>query len=320
MLCSRFLQAAARAAPRPALPGLGARLRARALALYDRTLQRGAAPPPRRRWSVSVALLRADGLSCSSSCPRASSPARTPGQIFGFTEAAQDISFESHGASTSRRLARDRRRRTRTSTPSCRASAPAAPTPAGNSGRIFIRLKPRSRAHALRRRGDRRSCGPSWPRCPGIRAFLQNPPPIRIGGTLTKSLYQFTLQGPDTDELYRCAPQLEAQLRALPGLQDVTSDLQISNPAGERRDRPRPRAGAGRHRRSRSRTRSTPPIGTRQVSTIYTPTNEYRVILELQPEYQRDPGALSQLYVRSVDGNAGAAGRRRARWRRASAR
>ena len=64
----------------------------------------------------------------------------------------------------------------------------------------------------------------------GIRAYLQNPPPIRIGGASSKSLYQFTLQGPDTDELYRYAPQLEARLRALPGLLDVTSDLQISNP------------------------------------------------------------------------------------------
>ena len=65
---------------------------------------------------------------------------------------------------------------------------------------------------------------------PGIQVFLQNPPPIRIGGRLTKSQYQFTLQSPDTEELYRYAPVLEARLRQLPELQDVTSDLQIKNP------------------------------------------------------------------------------------------
>jgi HAE1 family hydrophobic/amphiphilic exporter-1 len=65
---------------------------------------------------------------------------------------------------------------------------------------------------------------------PGIRAFLQDLPPIRIRGQLTKSLYQYTLQGADTKELYRVASTLEAAIRGLPGLQDVTSDLQISNP------------------------------------------------------------------------------------------
>ena len=61
-------------------------------------------------------------------------------------------------------------------------------------------------------------------------AFMQNPPPIQIGGHLTKSQYQFTLQGPDTKELYREARKLEGELRSVPGLQDVTTDLQVSNP------------------------------------------------------------------------------------------
>ena len=65
---------------------------------------------------------------------------------------------------------------------------------------------------------------------PGIMAFMQNPPPIQIGGHLTKSQYQFTLQGPDTKELYREAQKLEGELRSVPGLQDVNTDLQVSNP------------------------------------------------------------------------------------------
>src|SRR5574341_1349446 len=102
------------------------------------------------------------------------------------------------------------------------------PSTAGNQGRMFIRLKPRSeRAHVDRIIQALRS---KLAQVPGIQAFPQNPPPIRIGGTLTKSPYQLTLQGPDTGELYENAPKLEAKLRELPMLQDVTSDLQIRNP------------------------------------------------------------------------------------------
>ncbi len=63
---------------------------------------------------------------------------------------------------------------------------------------------------------------PKLAKVPGIQVFLQNPPPIRIGGQLTKSQYQFTLQSPEIKELYEHAPILEAKMRELPGLQDVT--------------------------------------------------------------------------------------------------
>ena len=105
----------------------------------------------------------------------------------------------------------------------------SGPNATANSGRVFVRLKPRSE-RTLSADEVIEELRPKLAQVPGIRAFVQNPPPIRIGGTLTKSLYQFTLQGPDTDELYRVAPQLEQRLQALPGLQDVTSDLQIRNP------------------------------------------------------------------------------------------
>ena len=68
---------------------------------------------------------------------------------------------------------------------------------------------------------------------PGIQVFMQNPPPIRIGGQFTKSLYQFTLQSPDTRELYRESSVLEEKMRGLAQLQDVTSDLQMKNPQGD---------------------------------------------------------------------------------------
>ena len=160
---------------------------------------------------------------------------------------------------------------------------------AGNSGRIFIRLKPRAE-RALSADEVIQELRPKLAGIPGIRVFLQNLPPIRIGGQLTKSQYQFTLQSPDTDELYRMAPVLEEKLRGLPGLQDVTSDLQIANPqVNVEIDRDKASV-AGRHRRSRSRDALYSAYGARQISTIFAPNNKYKVILELAPRVPDGPG------------------------------
>jgi HAE1 family hydrophobic/amphiphilic exporter-1 len=100
---------------------------------------------------------------------------------------------------------------------------------ASNQGIVFATLKPRAERS---KSPDEliQSLRPQLSTVPGMRVFLQNPPPIRIGGSLTKSQYQFTLQGADTKELYKSAPLLEAKMRELPGLQDVTSDLLLKNP------------------------------------------------------------------------------------------
>ncbi len=149
-----------------------------------------------------------------------------------------------------------------------------------------------------------RSCGPSSPWCracaPSSRS-RQIPPTIRIGGRLTKSQYQYTLQGSDIRKLYRYAPLLEAKMRSLPGLREVTSDLQITNPQVEvdiDRDKA---AELGVSMRSIEDTLYY-AYGTRQVSTIYSPDNQYQVIMELEPQYQRDPAALGMLYVHSDSG------------------
>src|SRR5262249_30514182 len=97
-----------------------------------------------------------------------------------------------------------------------------------NQGRAFIHLKPRGERADLN--GVIAGLRPKVAAIPGIRVFLQALPTIRIGGQLTKSLYQFTLQSPNTEDLYREAPRLEEKLRALHELRDVTSDLQIKNP------------------------------------------------------------------------------------------
>jgi HAE1 family hydrophobic/amphiphilic exporter-1 len=165
-----------------------------------------------------------------------------------------------------------------------------------NNGRILIVLVDRKdRPGAEQIMQDIR---PKIAQVPGINGFMQLPPAIRLGGQLTKSLYAFTLQSPDTDELYEYAPKLEAELRKSPVLQDVTTDLQIKNPQVNV-DIDRDKASALGITAFQIEDALASAYGSRQISTILSPTNQYRVIMELLPEYQLDPAALSMLYVRS---------------------
>jgi HAE1 family hydrophobic/amphiphilic exporter-1 len=173
------------------------------------------------------------------------------------------------------------------------------PSASLNVGRIFVALKPRDQ----RPSADvviQQLRGP-LARVTGIKAYVQNIPAIRIGGQVTKSSYQYTLQGTDTNELYQWAPRVEEKLRSLPGLVDVTSDLQISKPqVTVEIDRNKAAAlGVSAHEIEATLYDA---YGQRQVSTIYAPTNQYWVVMELQQRYQTDPSVLSLLYVRSASG------------------
>jgi HAE1 family hydrophobic/amphiphilic exporter-1 len=136
---------------------------------------------------------------------------------------------------------------------------------------------------------------------PGLKAYPQIPPAIRIGGQLTKALYQMTLTGSDLNELYVVAGDLEKKFRALPQLADVNSDLQITSPQ-LRIDINRDRAASLGVTPQQVEDSLYSAFGTRQVSTIYTPTNQYYVIMEVAPEFQRDASALSLIYLRSRTG------------------
>jgi HAE1 family hydrophobic/amphiphilic exporter-1 len=136
---------------------------------------------------------------------------------------------------------------------------------------------------------------------PGINVYLQNPPTIRLGGSLSKSLYQFTLQDADIKELYEWAPKMEARMKQLPGLQDVTSDLQITSPQVVV-DIDRDKAQALNVTADQIENSLYNAYGQRQISTIYTPTNQYWVIMQVENQYQTDPAALSLLYVKSSNG------------------
>ena len=132
-----------------------------------------------------------------------------------------------------------------------------------------------------------------------MRVFMVNPPPINIGGRQSRSLYQFTLQDTDTDELYRVGAGLEAKMRDAAGPRGRQQRPAAQEPAGRGRARPRPDRGA-RPDRQPGRDGALNAYGTRQVSQIYAPNNQYQVILQVAPEFQQDPAALSMLYVRGA--------------------
>jgi len=174
------------------------------------------------------------------------------------------------------------------------------PNLANNTGRMFAQLKPKDqRTQSVDEIIE--ELRPQLSTVPGIRAFLQNLPTIRIGGQLTKSLYQFTLQSPSVDDLYKYAPLLENKLRTMPILQDVTTDLQIKNPQINI-DINRDKAMALGITAQQIEDALYASFSARQVSTIYAPNNQYKVIVELEPRYQEDPAILSLLYIGSTSG------------------
>jgi HAE1 family hydrophobic/amphiphilic exporter-1 len=169
---------------------------------------------------------------------------------------------------------------------------------ASNSGNILILLKPISQ-----RRKDVdtiiEDLRPRLATVPGMRIFLQNPPLVQVGGQVTKSPYQLTLQGPDRTELYAGADVLQRKMVALPQLLDVTSDIQIKNPQLNV-DIDRDKASALGVTAQQIEDALNDAYGTRQISTIYATSNEYEVIMEVKPEYQKDPSALGRLYIHST--------------------
>jgi HAE1 family hydrophobic/amphiphilic exporter-1 len=224
-------------------------------------------------------------------------PSEDQGNLFAFTEGIQGISFED--------MVRHQKEAAKVIGDSPYVVNYMSTVGGGgvnaalNSGRIFARLRPRNeRPHVDQIIEELR---PKLMQIPGVNVFLQNLPPIRIGGQLTKSQYQFTLQSPNTNELYQYAPQLEQTLRALPQLQDVTSDLQVKNPeVTVQIDRDKLAALNIDPRTVEDALYSA--YGSRQISTIYAPNNQYKVIMELQPQFQLDPSALGMLYVHAKTG------------------
>jgi len=295
MLCSRFIRPAG-AERHGRLYLLMERFFNGMLHIYERTLKL-ALNYRRTVLAITIILTVVTGY-LFTKIPMGFLPSEDTGQIFAFTEAAQGISFEDmvkHQKELAAIVSKD---------PNIDAFMSAVGASgvsvSNNTGRMFMRLKPR-KERKLSADEIIQELRPKLSQVSGIQMFMQNLPSIRIGGRLTKSQYQFTLQSPDTGELYRSSMELESKMRALSQLQDVTSDLQIKNPQVNI-DINRDKASALGITASQIEDALYYAYGSRQVSTIYAPNDQYQVILELEPRYQMDPSALSMLYIHSSTG------------------
>jgi HAE1 family hydrophobic/amphiphilic exporter-1 len=293
MACSRFLRPPAESHGR--LYAASERVFDGMLHFYEWTLKR-VLQHPRLTMGVLALTLALTGYLVLM-IPKGFLPEEDTGQIFVFTEAAQDISFDAMKQHQLRAAAIVQRDPSVDNFMSSMGATSFSPSP--NTGRLFIRLKPRSErpsaqeiVQELRRK---------FAALPDIKVYPQILPTIRIGGQLTKALYQYTLQDADLRELYHWAPIVHDRMRSLPGLQDVNTDLQITSPQAVV-EIDRDKASALGVTAQQVENALNDAYGSPQVSTIYTPSNEYWVMMELLPRYQAHPADLSLLYVRSTNG------------------
>jgi HAE1 family hydrophobic/amphiphilic exporter-1 len=273
---------------------------------YDRTLQMVLKHRPETMVAFLVVLLLTAALFVL--VPKGFIPDQDTDQIAVTTEAAQGTSYEKlveYQRKVAETIGADPNVEGLVSTVGGSASATLG---GPNLGQIVVHLKPR---------GDRKELAtdiiaklrPQLERITGMDVYLQNPPTVRIGGQVSKSLYQYSMQSPDREELYATARQLRKNLEGTPGIEDLTSDLEVNSPqVNVQIDRDK--AAALGVTANQIENAFYDAYGPRWVSTIYAPVNEYKVLLELAPQFQADPAALSLLYFKATPqagaGNAGA--------------
>lgn len=300
MLCSRFVQPPNHENPNP-LFRLSEAFFDRLLSVYD--------------WSLKIVLkyhlttmlisgvLLVATLYLFVAIPKGFIPSEDTGQITAVTQGGENVSFDDmvrHQQEMAAIISKNPNVDAVNSNVGAGSSVGGGSNAAGNSGSFFIRLKPRS---------QRQDSADSvieqlrvqLSKVPGIQIFLQNPPAIPVGSVQGTGLYQITLQSTDVQQLYQYVPQLEDKMRTLSGIQDVNSDLQLGNPQVQI-EIDRDKASALGITAQQIEQTLELAYGTHRVSIVYAPSNEYYVILELEPRYQRDPKALSLLYVSSSNG------------------
>ena len=263
------------------------------LALYERTLD-GAMSHPLTMLAVTLGSL-ALTIALVAVIPKGFLPNEDTGMIFAFTEGGQDVSFQSMTEHQQRAAAIVQQNPDVYSVFS--STGIGGLTVVVNQGRMFITLKPRhEREHSAEE--IIRELRPKLAQVVGLNVFLQPIQNVQVGGRLAKAQYQYTLQDVNLKNLYDYAARMTDRLKTLPQLQDVSSDMQLSSP----------QATIAIDRDSASKLGITAAqltdalysaYGARQVSTIFTATNQYWVILEVQPQFQRYPGDLTDLYVRA---------------------
>ncbi len=293
MACSRFLRPPRESHGR--VFAASERFFTGMLQIYERSLQL-VLRHPRVTFGVFLATVGLTGY-LFVIIPKGFIPNEDTGQVFAFTETAQDISFEGmmeHQVKVAKIVGEQPYVAHFFSAIGASGSSVVM-----NTGRIFMRLKP----HAERPTADEivQDLRKKLAGIPGINVYPQVLPTIRIGGQLTKGQYQYTLQDADLQTLYHWAPILFERMKGLPGFLDVNSDLQIRSPQ-VLVEIDREKASALGVTALQIEAALNNAYGSPQVSTIYTPTNQYWVMMELLPQYQRDPAALSLLYIRSSNG------------------
>ena len=267
------------------------------LAFYERTLRWAMAHRPAVMVFSLVTLVLTGVL--YTLVPKGFIPSEDTGRIRSSTETAQGTSFEAMVEHQKRAAARVRENPYVDAVLSNIGTGSGNSTGLPNQGRLTVRLKPRGE----RPNADEmvRMLSKETSDIPGMSVYWQNTPIIQLGGRTAKALYQYTLQGADLDALYPAAQALEARMKTLPALTDVSTDLQIRNPQATLtidRDHAA-RLGVSAEQIEQALYNA---YGSRQVSTIYTPNNQYWVIMELLPEFQTDLAALDLLYVRGRSG------------------
>jgi HAE1 family hydrophobic/amphiphilic exporter-1 len=234
--------------------------------------------------------------------PKGFFPTEDTGFISASTEGSSDISFQGM-VDLQRQVAEIIRADPAVDYVNSTVGA-GGPNPTLNIGRMFIALKPRKERdenstaviQRLRRTANV---------VPGMAVYFQNVQNINITGRISKSEYQYTLQSSDTQLLYEVAPKLRDRLAEIEGLRDVTADLYIKNPQMTV-EVDREKAAVYGVTIDQVRQELFNAFGARQVATIYTPTNDYQVILESQPRFQADPSQLQNIFVKTnVSGGAG---------------
>jgi HAE1 family hydrophobic/amphiphilic exporter-1 len=297
MLCSRFLRSP-EDQKRSWFYRVTERFFEALLRVYDRTLQ--VVLRHRALTMMASLLVLAGTVVMFVQIPKGFIPEQDTDQIYAVTEAAQGTSYYQM-VDYQKRVAEVFRTDPNVLALMSTVGGTSASTLGGpNYGELVVHLKPRSERKELVNSiiADLR---PKLANFPGMRVYVQNPPTIRIGGQVTKSLYQFSMQSPDKQELYTGATALQREIEKLPEVEDVTSDLAILAPQVNV-DIDRDKAAALQVNADAIENAFYDAYGPRWVSTIYAAVNEYKVLLELKPQYQADPHALSLLYFKSTNG------------------
>ncbi len=309
MLCSRFLKKPHKHKHAAGGAGQGQGIGARfgevterafqsMLDAYDRTLRVVLEHRPATMAAFVLVLLGTVALFIV--VPKGFIPDQDTDQISVTTEAAQGTAYDQlvkYQAQVAEIISQDPNVEGLVST----IGGQAANTLGGpNLGQIVVHLKPRDERRELAN-DIIAKLRPQLAGVAGMQVYLQNPPTVRIGGEVSKSLYQYSMQSPDREALYETSRQLVKNLSAVEGIEDLTSDLEVASPqVNVQIDRDK--AAALGVTANQIENAFYDAYGPRWVSTIYAPVNEYKVLLELAPQFQADPSALSLLYFKAATG------------------